>query len=97
MAVRSPPITASPEPQQEPPKAMDNPTSLNLSGPKFEVQHLSTAALANVKLWNKQAGTFKASALWKQGPVVLVMLRRTGCVLCRYQARELWGLKDLLK
>ncbi|GAX76133.1 hypothetical protein CEUSTIGMA_g3576.t1 [Chlamydomonas eustigma] len=27
--------------------------------------------------------------MWRNGPVVLLMLRRPGCALCRYQAREM--------
>ncbi|KAF5834405.1 hypothetical protein DUNSADRAFT_8960 [Dunaliella salina] len=73
-------------------------TSFGPAGPGLNVQEQSTAVLDNVKLWGKESGTFKASALWKSSPVVLVLLRRPGCVLCRYQARELWlGLKNQLE
>jgi len=39
--------------------------------------HLSNA------LFIVQVGTFRASALWKNGPVVLVLLRRPGCGECK--------------
>jgi hypothetical protein len=32
----------------------------------------------------------EAESLWNEHPVVFLLLRRPGCILCRYQARELW-------
>ncbi|GAX76132.1 hypothetical protein CEUSTIGMA_g3575.t1 [Chlamydomonas eustigma] len=54
----------------------------------------SSKAIAKTKLVlleNKEVRLkFEAESLWNEQPVVFYLLRRPGCILCRYQARELW-------
>eukprot|EP00983_Pelagomonas_calceolata_P134558 1162072-Pelagomonas_calceolata.AAC.1 len=45
-------------------------SSFGPAGPGLKVQDHSTAVLDNVKLWGKEAGTFKASTLWKSSPIM---------------------------
>ena len=43
-------------------------------------------------LTGKQS-TIKSDDLWKAQAVLLLVLRRPGCVLCRGEAKSLWGKK----
>ncbi|KAK9906498.1 hypothetical protein WJX75_002938 [Coccomyxa subellipsoidea] len=37
--------------------------------------------------------TLQSEDLWKDQPALILVLRRPGCVLCRAEAKSLWGLK----
>ena len=43
-------------------------------------------------LTGKQS-SIKSDDLWKDQAVLLLVLRRPGCVLCRGEAKSLWGKK----
>ena len=38
--------------------------------------------------------TIKSEDLWASQPVLLLVLRRPGCVLCRGESRSLWDRKE---
>lgn len=46
---------------------------------------------AQLRRSKEDAAAFPASDLWKDSPVLLVVLRRPGCLLCREQAVKLWS------
>ena len=37
--------------------------------------------------------TITAGALWHDSPVLFLLIRRPGCVLCRAEARRIWSLR----
>lgn len=43
---------------------------------------------------SKGADTFPAGTLWQDGPVLVVVLRRPGCLLCREQAAKVWNERE---
>lgn len=47
--------------------------------------------LGDAVLKSKDGKEIKASELWQGGPVLVVCLRRPGCLLCREEAIHLWG------
>ena len=54
---------------------------------------LADAVLTNPLEGNKE---IKAASLWAQGPALVVVLRRPGCLLCREQSLKLWAEHERL-
>jgi len=46
--------------------------------------------LGAIRLWSEEEGILAASKLFSTQPALLMVIRRPGCHLCRYQSRELW-------
>jgi peroxiredoxin len=44
--------------------------------------------IANVVLQDGQGHSLRASELWSDGPVLLLVLRRPGCALCRQEVQQ---------
>lgn len=47
-------------------------------------------------LKDKDGKEIKAESLWSESPVLVIVLRRPGCLLCRDQAITIWKNRDTL-
>lgn len=56
----------------------------------------SVGTLSAIKLKTEGGDDFSASEIWKDGPAVIVVLRRPGCMLCREQALKVMDIKPKL-
>ncbi|RUS23751.1 hypothetical protein BC938DRAFT_474677 [Jimgerdemannia flammicorona] len=50
-----------------------------------------------LKSFEMDARSFKASELWKSKPVLVLVTRRPGCQFCREEAKELAARRDLIQ
>ncbi|CAD7697044.1 unnamed protein product [Ostreobium quekettii] len=57
---------------------------------------IETLSAVKLKTGDSDKGSFPAGKLWEEGPALVVVLRRPGCVACRGQALEIMDLKARL-
>ncbi|EGT34998.1 hypothetical protein CAEBREN_23670 [Caenorhabditis brenneri] len=79
------------------------PTYLTIGAVAPTFAHLAAARLTPIRGSTREVETvdkkeeFMASELFKKGPIMVMAVRRPGCMLCRREAAELHKLLPLLK
>uniref|UniRef100_A0A1I7TGH4 Peroxiredoxin-like 2A n=1 Tax=Caenorhabditis tropicalis TaxID=1561998 RepID=A0A1I7TGH4_9PELO len=79
------------------------PTYLTIGAVAPKFAHLATAKLTPIRGSPREIETidkneqFTADELFKKGPIMVMAVRRPGCMLCRREAAELHTLLPLLK
>ncbi|KAJ6817756.1 uncharacterized protein M6B38_409005 [Iris pallida] len=79
----------------EPPITVDDVASYS-SIEKISIRKITTEYMAGMDFsMEMKAQPMKASNLWRDKPVILLCLRRPGCVMCRAEAHQLYARKPI--